>query len=188
MPLVTNVLIGINLLVFLLNDLLGDPLVSALALWPIGYAFMPWQVLTYAFVHANLAHLAFNMFGVYMFGGELERVWGARRYLGFYLFCALFAAATQMLVMSLSGMYVATVGASGAVFGLLLGFAIEFPRRIVVPLIPPIPMRAPVFVMIYGGLELILGVTGTAAGVAHFAHLGGLAGGLIFTLVWRRRH
>lgn len=188
MPTVTKVIIGINILVFLLGDLLGDFLVLVLALWPFGPQFMPWQVLTYAFVHANLAHLAFNMFGVYMFGGELERLWGPRRYLGFYLFCALSAAATQMLVTSLSGTYIATVGASGAVFGLLLGFAIEFPNRTVVPLIPPIPMRAPVFVTVYGGLELLLGVTGTAAGVAHFAHLGGLAGGLIFMLLWRRRH
>jgi membrane associated rhomboid family serine protease len=190
---VTKILISINLLIFLLfaaelDGALDDSMVSTLALWPIGPQFMPWQVLTYAFVHAGLAHLAFNMFGVYMFGSELERVWGSRRYLVFYLFCAISAAATQMLVLSLTDTYIATVGASGAVFGLLLGFAMEFPNRVVVPLFPPIPMRAPIFVALYGGLELILGVTGTEAGVAHFAHLGGLAGGFIFMFLWRRRH
>src|SRR5450631_4333301 len=175
LPPVTKLLIGINILVFVLDGVLGDLLLSTLALWPIGPQFMPWQVLTYAFVHANFAHLAFNMFGVFMFGSELERSWGPRRYLRFYLFCALSAAVTQILVTSLTNTYIATVGASGAVFGLLLGFAIEFPNRIVIPLFPPIPMRAPIFVTVYGGLELILGVTGTQAGVAHFAHLGGLA-------------
>jgi membrane associated rhomboid family serine protease len=80
------------------------------------------------------------------------------------------------------------VGASGALFGLLLAFAMVFPNRIVTPLIPPIPMRAPVFVVVYGALELVLGVTGTQAGVAHFAHLGGLAGGFLFMRFWRSRH
>ena len=80
-----------------------------------------------------------------------------------------------------------TVGASGGIFGLLIAFAMLYPNRMIMPLIPPIPMRAPVFVALYGGLELFLGVTGTQAGVAHFAHLGGLAGGYLFIKFWRRR-
>lgn len=146
---------------------------------------MPWQVLTYAFVHANLPHLLFNMFGVFMFGSDVERVWGSRRYLTYYLVCALSAAAAQLLVASLTGAQYPTVGASGALFGLLLAFATLFPNRTVMLLIPPIPMRAPVFVVLYGALELVLGVTGTQAGVAHFAHLGGLAGGFLFMRFWR---
>lgn len=186
LPPVTQALIIANALVFFAGSALGSSLLSSLALWPLGAQFMPWQVLTYAFVHANLPHLLFNMFGVYMFGSDIERVWGPRRYLIYYLVCALSAAAAQILVSSVTGAYYPTVGASGAVFGLLLAFAMVFPNRIVVPLIPPIPMRAPVFVALYGLLELVLGVTGTQAGVAHFAHLGGLAGGFLFMRLQRR--
>lgn len=186
MPPVTSAIIALNLLVYLATSQLGDDVIVALALWPLGPQFMPWQVLTYAFVHGNLAHIAFNLFGVYMFGSELERAWGSGRYLRYYLFCALAAAATQIAVTTLTGDYVATVGASGAVFGLLLGFAVEFPNRIIVPLLPPIPMRAPIFVALYGTIELVLGVTGTEAGVAHFAHLGGLAGGVLYLFLASR--
>ncbi|GHU29084.1 hypothetical protein AGMMS50256_13130 [Betaproteobacteria bacterium] len=122
-----------------------------------------------------------------MFGGDVERVWGPRRFLAFYLFCALSAGIMQLIVTALTGSYYPTVGASGALFGLLLAFARCFPYRVVVPLFPPIPMRAPVFVMVFGILELVLGVTGTQAGVAHFAHLGGLAGGYLFLRFWRGR-
>jgi membrane associated rhomboid family serine protease len=184
-PPVTQALIIINALVFLAEAALGGSLTSSLALWPLGQQFMPWQVLTYAFVHAGLPHLLFNMFGVYMFGSDLERVWGPRRYLGYYLTCALSAAATQMGVASVTGAYYPTVGASGAVFGLLLAYAMLFPKRIIMPLFPPIPMRAPLFVAVYGALELVLGVTGTQAGVAHFAHLGGLAGGFLLMRFWK---
>jgi membrane associated rhomboid family serine protease len=185
LPPVTQALIVINALVFLVEAVLGSSVTSLFALWPLGPQFMPWQVVTYAFVHAGLPHLLFNMFGVYMFGSDLERVWGPRRYLGYYVACALSAAATQMGVASLTGAYYPTVGASGAVFGLLLAYAMMFPNRTIMPLFPPIPMRAPVFVTVYGVLELVLGVTGTQAGVAHFAHLGGLAGGFLFMRFWK---
>lgn len=187
LPPVTQALIVVNALVFLAESVLGSSITLSLALWPPGPRFMPWQVLTYAFVHAGLPHLLFNMFGVYMFGSDLERVWGSRRYLLYYLTCALSAAATQMGVASLTGAHYPTVGASGALFGLLLAYAMVFPRRTIIPLIPPVPMRAPVFVAIYGTLELVLGVTGTQAGVAHFAHLGGLAGGFLFMRFWKAR-
>ena len=185
LPPVTQALIIINVLAFLLQSLLGDGLTAALALWPFGTYFMPWQIISYAFLHGSTTHLLFNMFGVYMFGSDLERVWGSRRYLTFYMVSAIAAAIAQQIVSSLSGAVYPTVGASGAVFGLLLGFAMVFPRRMVVPLFPPIPMRAPIFVALYGGLELFLGVTGTQAGVAHFAHLGGMAGGYLLLRYWR---
>ena len=188
LPPVTQALIVLNVLVFLGEALLGSSFISLLALWPLGPDFMPWQLLTYAFVHGGVSHLLFNMLGVYMFGGDLERVWGSSRYLTYYLLCALSAAAAQLLVAMLTDATSPTVGASGAVFGLLLAFAMLFPRRMIVPLFPPIPMRAPVFVAFYGGLELLLGVSGAASGVAHFAHLGGLAGGFLvmrFGRGWR---
>jgi membrane associated rhomboid family serine protease len=184
-PPVTQALILINVLAFLLDSVSGDLLTELMALWPIGANFMPWQIITYAFLHGNLSHLLFNMFGVYMFGSDLERVWGPRRYFTFYMVSAISAAITQLIVSSLTGAVYPTIGASGAVFGLLLAFAMVFPRRMVVPLFPPIPMRAPIFVALYGGLELVLGVTGTQAGVAHFAHLGGMAGGFLLLRYWR---
>ncbi|WP_294252924.1 rhomboid family intramembrane serine protease [Propionivibrio sp.] len=187
MPPITQKLIVINVLVFAATALLGNNVVSLFALWPIGPLFLPWQVLTYAFIHAGLQHLLFNMFGVYMFGSDLERVWGAKRFLTYYLACALSAAITQIVVMHLTRAYYPTVGASGAVFGLLLAYATVFPQRTVMLLFPPIPMRAPVFVAVYGALELVLGVTGTQAGVAHFAHLGGLAGGFLLMRFWKTR-
>lgn len=186
LPPVTQALILANVLVYFLDSALGGGLSGWLALWPLNGPFMPWQVLTYAFAHANLSHLVFNMFGVWMFGSDIERVWGGRRYLVYYLACAVFAAIAQLLVSTLTGAMYPTVGASGAIFGLLLAFAWLFPRRMIMPLFPPIPMRAPVFVALYGGLELFLGVTGTQAGVAHFAHLGGLAGGFLLLRFWKR--
>ncbi len=185
LPPVTQALIIVNVAAFLLDSVSGSLLTELMALWPFGTYFMPWQIVTYAFLHGNLTHLLFNMFGVYMFGSDLERVWGPRRYLTFYMVSAIAAALTQMVVSSVTGALYPTVGASGAVFGLLLAFAMVFPRRMVVPLFPPIPMRAPVFVALYGGLELVLGVTGTQAGVAHFAHLGGMAGGYLMLRYWR---
>lgn len=186
LPPVTQGLIVANVLVFLLDGLLGGALSGWLGLWPLGAGFMPWQVLTYAFVHGSVQHVLFNMLGVYMFGADLERVWGARRFLSYYLACALAAAVVQLAVSSLGATDGPTVGASGAVFGLLLAYARLFPRRVIMPLFPPIPMRAPVFVALYGALELLLGVTGAQAGVAHFAHLGGLLGGFLLMRYWRQ--
>ena len=185
LPPVTQALILINVAAFLAEGMLGD-VAGWLALWPLGAQFMPWQVITYAFLHGSLAHLLFNMFGVYMFGSELERVWGSKRFFNYYLVSVLGAAVTQLLVAAFTGANSPTIGASGGVFGLLLAFALVFPQRMIMPLFPPIPMRAPVFVALYGVLELVLGVTGTQEGVAHFAHLGGMAGGYLMLRFWRR--
>ena len=130
-------------------------------------------------------HLLVNMLALYMFGGDLERLWGPRRYLQLYFASIVSAGLMQMVFQGATGQAAPTVGASGAVFGVLLGFAMYFPRRIIVPLIPPIPMPAPVFVGLYGALELYLGVTGTQEGVAHFAHLGGMLGAWLLIQFWR---
>jgi membrane associated rhomboid family serine protease len=180
LPPITQALIVTNCAVFFLDSSSGGMIGLWFALWPFGPYFLPWQLLTYAFVHGGVLHLAFNMFGLYMFGSDVERVWGPRRYLTFYLVCAVCAGVMQFIVTALSGGYYPTVGASGALFGLLLAFARCFPYRVVIPVFPPIPMRAPVFVTIFGIVELVFGVTGTQAGVAHFAHLGGLAGAYLF--------
>ena len=185
MPPATQALILSCVVVFLLQSLGVDGL-AFFALWPVGSGgFMPWQVITYAFLHGGLSHLVFNMFGLFMFGAELERVWGPKRLLVFYFVSVLFAALAQLLVAFLSGSGNPTVGASGGLFGLLLGFAMLFPHRRIVPLIPPIPMPAWLFVLLYGLIELFLGVTGSMSGVAHFAHLGGILGGWLTLRYWR---
>jgi membrane associated rhomboid family serine protease len=184
-PVTRNLLIA-NVAAFLLLPTLAPSLFAWLALWPLESGrFAPWQLVSYAFLHGGLTHLAFNMFGLWMFGSELERVWGGRRLAVFYFSSVLAAALTQMAVAQLTGSLVPTVGASGGLFGLLVGFAIVFPHRRITPLFPPIPMPAPVFVALYGGIELLLGVTGSVSGVAHFAHLGGIAGGWLVLRYWR---
>jgi membrane associated rhomboid family serine protease len=186
MPPMTQALVVANVVLFMLMQMTGDTIIGWFALWPLGSGlFMPWQVFTYAFLHAGLAHLAFNMFGLWMFGSELERVWGSRRLGQFYAVSVLTAAGAQLLVTAAIGSPVPTVGASGGLFGLLIGFAMLFPRRTITPLLPPIPMPAWLFVTLYGAIELTLGVTGSASGVAHFAHLGGLAGGWMMIRYWR---
>jgi membrane associated rhomboid family serine protease len=161
------------------------PLEAWFALWPLDTGrFMPWQVFTYAFLHGGMFHLFFNMLGLWMFGSELERLWGQRRYMQFLLAGILAAAFAQLLVCWLTGSRVPTVGASGGLFALLLAFGMLFPNRIIMPLFPPIPMKARTFVMVFGGLELGLGLLGSS-GVAHFAHLGGMVGGFLMIRYWR---
>jgi membrane associated rhomboid family serine protease len=188
MPPVTKILLIANVAIFLAQLAIGDLLVAWFGLWPFQSGFLPWQVITYSFLHGNELHIAVNMLGVYMFGSEVERVLGSRRYFTYYFVSVLAAAAAQLAMSALSqGPAVPTVGASGGVFGLLLAYGMFFPRRIVMLIFPPIPMQARFFVVAYAALELYLGVTGTQAGVAHFAHLGGMAGGYLLLRHWRRR-
>jgi membrane associated rhomboid family serine protease len=157
------------------------------ALWPLGSGrFWPWQPVSYAFLHGSLFHLFFNMFGLWMFGAELERLWGQTRYLQFLLAGVLAAAAAQLLITFMSGSNVPTVGASGGLFALLLAFGMLFPNRVIMPLFPPIPMKARTFVIVFGALELVLGLSG-GSGIAHFAHLGGMVGGYLMIKYWRRQ-
>ena len=163
--------------------------------------FSFWQLITYAFLHddSSISHLFFNMFALFMFGGQIERLWGSRRFLIFYGVCALTAAITQQIVWYfglhemalLSGGYATeqyvTVGASGAIFGLLLAFGMLFPNAAIFIFFIPIPIKAKYFVVFYGLIELLLGIKGMASGVAHFAHVGGMIGGLILVLLWRKK-
>jgi membrane associated rhomboid family serine protease len=185
---VTQTLIIVNVAVYLAQAFAPEALISLFALWPIGPGFAPWQVVTYSFLHGSLVHLFFNMLALYMFGSDIERVFGQRRYVTYYFCCVLTAAIAQLLVSiaSASPPY-PTLGASGGVFGILLAFALYFPRRIIMLIFPPIPMPAWLFVIVYGLVELYLGVTGSQAGVAHFAHLGGMLGGFVTIQYWRGR-
>ena len=185
LPPVTKAFMLICTAVFCAQLLFGRQLDTLFALWPIASGnFMPWQVLTYAFMHGDFGHLFFNMIGLWMFGGELERLWGQKRFIHFLLAGALSAAAVQIVWTMLIGSRVPTVGASGAIFALLLAFGMLFPNRTIMLLIPPIPMKAKFFVAIFGALELVLGFMG-GGGVAHFAHLGGMLGGFLMIRFWR---
>ncbi|MCW5626070.1 MAG: rhomboid family intramembrane serine protease [Burkholderiales bacterium] len=173
--------------------MLGPVVIAYFALWTPGGMpgsgapdFQIWQLLTYGFLHGSFMHLAFNMLALWMFGRDVEKVLGSKRYVHYYLACVLTAAAAQLLVSQITNSPpYPTVGASGGVFGLLLAFGMLFPRRVVMLIFPPIPMPARIFVIVYGVIELVLGVTGTQSGVAHFAHLGGIAGGFFLLQYWR---
>ncbi len=187
-PRITKWLLIVNVAVFFLSDLLTRAMHVGpeewFALWPIGPKFMPWQVVTYAFLHGGILHLAFNMLGLWQFGSELERLWGEKRYIQFYTASVLTAAATQLLVTFLTSSTNATIGASGGIFGLLLGFGMMFPNRQIMLILPPIPMKAKTYVLIFGVLELWMG-TNLSDGVAHFAHLGGMLGAFLLIRYWR---
>ena len=188
-----NSLVVANVLVFILQNLSGA-IDGLFALWPLQpidgeVYFHFWQIVTYAFLHStgNITHLLFNMLALWMFGTEIERYVGPRRLLTCYVASVVTAALSQLFVPMLFGAPPApTIGASGGVFGLLLAYAFLFPKRKVIPLIPPIPMPAWLFATLYAAVELFLGVTGTLSGVAHFAHLGGMVGSALVIVQWRR--
>ncbi len=186
LPPVTQALLLINVAVFCIDLFLGSWFTRLMALWPVETGlFMPWQLGSYSFLHGGIGHLFFNMLGLWMFGSELERLWGPRRYLQFYFASVVVAGLTQLVFAWAIGSATPTVGASGGLFGLLLAFGMMFPNRTIMPLFPPIPMKAKVFVALFGGLELVLGVFGSSTGIAHFAHLGGMLGGYLMIRYWR---
>ena len=184
-PLATRALIVANLAVFLLQYLIGAAFEGPLALWPLGPDFHLWQLVTYAFLHGSVMHIAFNMLTLYMFGSAVEMAWGRSRYLTYYFVCVVSAALTQLAVTAWMHSGEPTVGASGGIFGLLFAFAVSFPRAKVMALLVPVPLPAWLAVTIYGVVELFMGVTGAQASVAHFAHLGGMAGGALLLAWWR---
>jgi len=203
LPTITRNLLLLNLIVWLISAIhpFGLDLnnVFGLHYWTAS-SFHIWQPLTYMFMHADFNHIFFNMFAVLMFAPVLEREWGERRFLIYYLVCGLGAALAQELVWmgmfssqiaafpSLANQLV-TIGASGAVFGILLAFGWLFPDVRMFILFIPIPIRARVLVIIYAVIELFAGLGSmigfSADNVAHFAHLGGMVFGLLVLLYWR---
>lgn len=172
--------------------------------------FNPIQLVTYMFMHANFEHIFFNMFAVWMFGRTLESVWGAKRFLVYYIVCGIGAGLMQELVQYMEYVFVwsqyssvstgmgvvpmatflsqlNTVGASGAVYGILLAFGMLFPNSEIFVFPIPMPIKAKFFVIGYAVIELFLGITG-GDGVAHFAHLGGMLVGFILIIYWRKKN
>lgn len=180
--------IALGIIIACVAVLLLGNLSPGLALWPLESGmFYPWQVLTYGFLHANFSHLFFNMFAVWMFGTQLETAWGSNRFAVYYTTCVVGAAIIQILVQQFEGGIYPTIGASGGVFGLLLAYGAMWPRNKIFLIFLPIPIEARWFVLIYGAIELLFGVTNTMPGVAHFAHLGGMLFGayLLYRWGWR---
>ena len=151
--------------------------------------FRVWQFITYMFMHANFMHLFFNMFALWMFGAAVENQWGTKKFLIYYLITGIGAALTHYVIMFATGGVGDSllIGASGAVYGVLLAFGMLFPNNPIY-IYFLIPIKAKWFVIIYGAIELWYGVTGTPDGVAHFAHLGGMIFGIILILLWRRNN
>lgn len=199
-PPITRNLLWILAIVFLLQQILPQQAVLPFLLWPVGdfnlgvgseglplsMGFQPWQLLSYGFLHGSFAHLFFNGIALYQFGARIEMAWGAQRYLTFFLVCVIGAGLCQLLFMAVMPDTAGpTLGASGGVYGLLLAYAMLFPRERVMLLIPPVPMSARTLVIAFGALSLLMGMTGTGGGIAHFAHLGGMLFGWLLIRYWR---
>ena len=187
-PAVKNLLI-INIIVFFGTELIGDPMYQLFALFPIGSPFFRWwQFVTHMFMHGNFMHIFFNMWSLFVFGPLLERLWGSKKFLIFYFVCGLGAALCHELVLLSQPLSnIPTVGASGAIYGLLLGFGMLYPNYVLTLVFPPVSLKAKWFVIIFAAIELLTGILGTLDGVAHFAHLGGMLFGLILILIWKKK-
>lgn len=189
-PVIKNLLI-INVAIFIITDILAirevrNYILMLFALWGVDTPyFWPWQLVSYMFLHGGFMHILFNMFGLWMFGVELENYWGSKRFLSFYLITGVGAGVIQLIVQGLSGSGAPTVGASGAVYGVLLAFGMMFPNRIIFFSFL-IPIQAKYFVILYGAIELISGLTRSGSNVAHFAHLGGMLFGFFLIKYWQK--
>jgi membrane associated rhomboid family serine protease len=192
-------LLSINILMFLVLRQSPEAWIKNLALWPVGAIpehhqlligsnFRLWQLLTYGFLHGSLMHLLLNMYALWLFGRVLEVHMGSQRFLAFYLTCIVGSALFHLLVQQVMLVQGVTaqpvIGASGGTFGLLMAFAYLFPDSRLYLLIPPMPVKAKWFVVGYGVVELVFGVTGTASGIAHFAHLGGMLTAYLLLRYW----
>lgn len=209
MPTAVKNIIIINILVMLMTFMNEDFMYETFALfYPTSPFFHWWQPLTHMFMHGGFFHLLFNMYTLFIFGTVLERVWGPKKFLVFYFVTGLGAAAIHTCVewIQVQGWLTAaaegsmaaqtsihmmkmtpTVGASGAIYGVLMGYAMLYPDSILTLLFPPISMKAKWFVLIFAAIELLTGVSGTGGSIAHFAHLGGLIFGFALIWYWKQR-
>ncbi|MBO8451493.1 MAG: rhomboid family intramembrane serine protease [Bacteroidetes bacterium] len=209
-PPATKSIIIINVLIFIMTELNREFMIANFALfYPASPLFRPWQVVTHMFMHGGFWHIFFNMYTLFIFGSVLERVWGTKKYLLFYFVTGLGAAAlhtgvqwieAQHYMAQLAGgdnaaaaalhalKVTPTVGASGAIYGLLLGYGMLFPDAVLALIFPPVALKAKWFVIIFAVIELLTGITGTGGSVAHFAHLGGMLFGWLLIVYWKRRN
>ena len=206
---IKNIII-INVLVMIMTSLNDNLMYEKFALfYPTSPFFHWWQPVTHMFMHGGFWHLFFNMYTLYIFGSVLERVWGTKKFLIFYFVTGIGAAlihtGVEWLQMqsymsqaadgssaALAAIHAIkmtpTVGASGAIYGVLMGYAMLYPDSVLTLIFPPISMKAKWFVLIFAAIELLTGVTGTGGGIAHFAHLGGLIFGFLLIWYWKKNH
>ncbi len=208
-PVVKNIII-INIIMFVATLIIGNFMYEKLSLFYFkSQFFKPYQLLTHMFMHGSFVHILFNMYTLFFFGSVLENVWGGKKFLLYYLVTGIGAAILHSLVLHLqatglenaitAGSYQAyeqlrilyntpTVGASGAIYGLLLAYGMLFPNNIIGLVFPPVALKAKYFVIIFGAIELLLGLTGRDSGVAHFAHLGGMIFGFFLIMHWKKNN
>ena len=210
MPPVVKNLIMINVLMYLITVITGNFMYENFALFYFKSPFFkPYQLVTHMFMHGGFTHILFNMYTLFIFGCVLERVWGSQKFLFYYFVTGIGAALLHMGVMYLqlrgyiadynagdmfaqsgiqSILVTPTVGASGAIYGLLLAYGMLFPDNIMQLIFPPVALKANWFVIIFGALELLLGLSGRGGDVAHFAHLGGMIFGFFLILYWKKNN
>ena len=209
-PPVTKNIIIINVLVWIMAELRPDFMYETFSLfYPTSPFFKPWQIVTHMFMHGGFWHIFFNMYTLFIFGCVLERMWGPKKFLLFYFVTGLGAAllhtgvqAVEMQVYmsqaaegSVSAVQAVhalkmtpTVGASGAIYGVLIGYAMLFPDSVLTLIFPPVSLKAKWFVIIFAVIELVTGIFGMGGGVAHFAHLGGMLFGWLLIMYWKKKH
>ncbi len=203
-PTVTKNIILINALVMVMMFLRREFMIEYFALFfPTSPFFKPWQIITHMFLHGNLLHIFFNMYTFFIFGSVLERVWGPKKFVLYFFVTGIGAALLHMGVQYLEILVISdpvkahvahhvlnmtpTVGASGAVYGLLLGYGMLYPDATLTLIFPPVSLKAKWFVLIFAAIELTLGLSGKNLSIAHFAHLGGMLFGLLMILYWKRK-
>lgn len=208
-PVVKNLII-LNVMMFLITLLTGNFMYEKFSLFYFqSPLFKPYQIITHMFMHGGFFHILFNMYTLFIFGSVLENVWGGKKFLLYYLVTGVGAAIIHSLVMYIeassltqameAGNFLAqekmfalmrtpTVGASGAIYGLLLAYGMLFPNNIMQLLFPPVALKAKYFVLIFGALELFLGLSNTGSDIAHFAHLGGMIFGYFLIIYWKKNN
>ena len=208
-PVVKNIII-LNLIVLVITMITGDFMYEKFAMFYFeSPLFRPYQIITHMFMHGGFFHLFFNMYTLWIFGSVLEQVWGSKKFLLYYFVTGIGAAILHNLVIyfDASSIEVAatagdfwanqelatilstpTVGASGAVYGILLAYGMLFPNNIMQLIFPPIALKAKWFVMIFAGIELFLGLSNSGSNIAHFAHLGGMLFGYFLILYWKKNN
>ncbi len=203
-PTVTKNIIMINILVMIMMFLKEEFMIKYFALFfPTSPFFKPWQIITHMFLHGGFFHLFFNMYTFFIFGSVLERIWGPKKFALYFFVTGIGAALFHMGVQYLEIKMISnpehammaqailnrtpTVGASGAVYGLLLGYGMLYPDSTLTLIFPPVSLKAKWFVLIFAAIELALGLSGKDLSIAHFAHLGGMLFGFLMILYWKRK-
>lgn len=195
---IVQILLILNGIAYVLLLYAPAPVIENFALWPLGLTgqvlvegiaprFQLWQLVSYGFLHGGTFHLLINLYALFLFGSRIEQAWGSKAFVIYYFVCVIGAGLVQLVVASQTmgnGDIYPTLGASGGVFGLLLAFALTFPNERLMLIFPPIIIKAKWLVLIFAGIELYAGVTGTLAGIAHFAHLGGMLFGFLLLWYW----